>query len=132
MKQNETAKREIAIVALLTSPSVGVAAKAAKVSRATIYRWLEDQDFRARLKDRRSAVLESAVESIKTYTSKAVETLADLMDSQDERIRRLASKDMVDYGLRVKEVQSLEDRLAIMEEQLNECARKDPKQSERA
>lgn len=127
MSQNETAKREIAIVALLTSPSVGAAAKAAKVSRATIYRWLEDQDFRARLKERRSAVLESAIESIKACTSKAVETLADLMDSQDERIRRLASKDMVDYGLRVKEVQSLEDRLAIMEEQLNECARQNPK-----
>jgi transposase-like protein len=126
MRKYVTSKQEIILAALVAESSVEKAARAAKVSRATVYRWLDDADFKIKLKEQRDVLLETAVESIKCRAAKAVEKLAALMDSKDERTRRLACKDLIDYALRIKEVQSIEDRLVAMEKTLNECARKNP------
>jgi len=115
MIKNETQSREILLDALLHSPDVSAAAKAADVSRPTVYRWLQDPDFAAELKQKRDAMLDSAIESIKSHSGKAADTLAGMLQSNDERIRRMAAKDLLDYAFRVLENRDVLQRLADVE-----------------
>ena len=45
MLENVTPKKRRAVEALLTNPDVTQAAKAAGVSRNTLYRWMKEPDF---------------------------------------------------------------------------------------
>ncbi len=120
MRKNETDSREILMDALLTSPDVSAAAKAADVSRATVYRWLQDADFSAELKQKRDAALDSAIESIKSHSGKAADTLAGMLAADDERVRRMAAKDLLDYSFKILEGRDVLQRLEAIETRLAE------------
>lgn len=68
-------KRELAIAALLTSPSVEAAAKAVGVADATLRRWMAEEDFRAELRQARSQVLEHALNALGGALVEAVDAL---------------------------------------------------------
>lgn len=118
MRKNETDSREILLDALLHSPDVSAAADRAEVSRATVYRWLNDIDFAAELKKKRDAMLDSAIESVKSHSVKAADTLAAMLVSNDERLRRMAAKDLLDYSFRILESRDILERLEAVEERL--------------
>ena len=120
MIKNDTEKREILMDALLHSPDVSKAADKAKVSRATVYRWLKDSDFAAELKQRRNEALAAAIESVKCHSQKAADTLAEMLASKDERLRRMAAKDLLDYAFRVLEGRDVLERLEAIETRLAE------------
>jgi hypothetical protein len=120
MIKNDTDKREILMDALLTSPDVSAAAKAADTSRSTVYRWLQDADFSAELKQKRDAALDSAIESIKSHSGKAADTLAGMLAADDERVRRMAAKDLLDYSFKILEGRDVLQRLEAIETKLAE------------
>lgn len=47
-----------------------------------------------------------------------MEVLTGLLGHEDERLARLAAKDVVEYFVKCKEMKELEDRLVAIEEQL--------------
>lgn len=118
MRKNETDKREILMDALLHSPDVSNAAKQADVSRSTVYRWLRDPDFADEVKQRRNAMLDAAIESIKCHSQNAANTLASMLDSKDERLRRMAAKDLLDYSFKILEGRDVLERIEAIEETL--------------
>ena len=52
--------------------------------------------------------------------TKAVETLIGLLDNTDDRLRRLTAKDIIDFIIRHKENEELEQRIAAIERKLDE------------
>ena len=122
MIKNDTEKREILMDALLQSPNVSKAADKAKVSRATVYRWLADAGFAEELKQKRNAMLDSAIESVKCHSGKAADTLAAMLISKDERLRRMAAKDLLDYSFKILENRDLLHRLDAIEAQITHGA----------
>ncbi len=50
--------------------------------------------------------------------TKAVEALVSLLDNKDDRLKRLAAKDVIDFIIRHKENEDLEKRLTEVEERL--------------
>lgn len=118
MRLNDTETREILMDALLHSPDVTAAAEKAGVSPATVYRWLKEADFAAELKQKRDAMLDSAIESVKCYSGKAADTLAGMLVSNDERLRRMAAKDLLDYSFKILETRDLTKRLEAIEARL--------------
>ena len=52
--------------------------------------------------------------------TKAIETLTGLLNTQDERLKRLVCKDIIEHILRHKEIRELEERLKAIEEKLSE------------
>ena len=52
--------------------------------------------------------------------TKAVESLVDLLDSKDSRLKRLAAKDVIDFMIRHKENEDLDERLTAIEKYLAE------------
>jgi hypothetical protein len=52
--------------------------------------------------------------------TKAVETLAELLDSKDDRLKRLTAKDVLDFFVKHKENEDLHKRLTVIEKRLAE------------
>ena len=52
--------------------------------------------------------------------TKAAEALVGLLDNTDDRLRRLTAKDIIDFIIRHKENEELEQRIAAIERKLDE------------
>jgi len=104
------------ISCILESSSIEEAAKKAKVSRASIYNWLKDEDFREKLKKERNTLFCESLDLLKQATGKAVKELIDLLRSRNEKTRRLAAKEIINFSLRMTELQDLGERLNKLEE----------------
>ena len=72
-KLNST--QEKAIAALLTSPSVAEAARAAGVSERTLFSWMKRPEFYRQYQEHKRRVVEHAVTLLQQTTTQAAETL---------------------------------------------------------
>lgn len=120
MKSNENQKlsaRQIqALPHILSSPSYEEAARRAGVSAKQIHEWLKDREFKFELEKQRNQVADAAINILKMNTTKAAETLGELLSSSNEAVKRGAANDILHHVLRFRELQELKDRVAILEE----------------
>src|SRR5262245_58017736 len=119
-QSNLTGKQQRAISALLSEPTVIKAAQAAKVSKATMYRWLADAQFTNALKEARGRVLESTLTALQGASAKAIETLYDVMSDEKvyAAVRVNAAGKILELNLRARDLIEDEDRLRAIETQL--------------
>ncbi len=110
-----TLRHQRLISALVVDPDVLAACKVAGVGRSTAHRWLRDPAFRAELARQRDAVLVEALDSVKTHAARAMMELAGLLQSKDDRLRRLICNDLLNHAIRVREMEDIERRLVALE-----------------
>ena len=113
-------KREMAITALLSQPSIPAAAKSIGVAEKTLWRWLQRNDFREAYLEARRQLIRQALTTIQTAMEEAVQTLRDVMnDSESPPASRLtAARAIIDFALKGLEIEDFEMRLSILEEGL--------------
>jgi hypothetical protein len=116
---NTEMRQERAIVALLSKPWIGAAAKTADVSHVTLWRWMKRPDFRARLRNARRAVVEGAIGRLQQAATEAVSTLQRNMTCGTPAVEVRAATAILDQAIRavklfdvVERVEQLEARLA--------------------
>lgn len=122
MTENKTltAKQKRAITALLTERTTRDAAKAAKVSESTLWRWLDDSEFKAELTRQEGAVLDEVTRGLLTMQGAALEELRDLINGPAPAgIRLQAVKAALELQLKYRELNSLEERIRKLEEVQN-------------
>ncbi len=103
--------------------SVGVTpegCKKAKHNRTTFYQWLKNPEFKAELDRQRDEIAAEAFGVLSQSLTKAVEVLVGLLGNKDDRLKRLAAKDIIDFIIRHKENEDLDKRLAAIEQRLGE------------
>ena len=110
-----TARQEKLLSTLVGNPNIQAASKAAGVGRSTAHRWLQEPVFRAELTRQRNAMMEETLGSLKSYTAKATEQLINLLDSENEWVRRQTCKDILGYAFKVREIENVEERLDAIE-----------------
>jgi len=110
-----TNRQLLAISHIINSSSIEDASQKAKVSRATIYKWLKDEVFKTELKRQRDEALRSALDRLKGAITKAVEELIKLTGAQREEVRRLACNDIITHTLKSLEIEDIEQRLEKVE-----------------
>lgn len=115
-----TARQRQLLVELVRNSDLKKAAKAAGIGRTTVYRWLEDPRFSAELARLRNETMKDALDSVKALTTRAAQELAGLLDTEDERLKRLLCKDILGHAIKVRELEEIERRLVRMEEQINQ------------
>lgn len=119
--ENRLTDRQLkAIPLVVASPTYTQGCKKAKVNRTTFYEWLKDPEFKAEFDRRRKELATEAFGVLSQGLTKAVETLVGLLDSTDDRLRHLAAKDIIDFIIRHKKNEELEQRLAAMEQTLDQ------------
>ena len=107
-------KQEIAICALLVGKNNREVAKEADISEATLYRWLEDAEFKKALRVRQNEIFQNSLGKLRTLSEKATETLEGLLDCRDARIKLETAKTLLAFGLKANEI-DLVERLEKLE-----------------
>jgi hypothetical protein len=107
-----------AIPVIVTSSTYTEGCEKAKLNRTTFYEWLKNPEFKTELDRQRQEIAEEAFGILSQSLTKAVETLVGLLNHTDDRLKRLAANDVIDYILKHKEVEDLEKRIAAIEERL--------------
>lgn len=112
-------RRSRALTALLAARSVDQAAQIAGVSRRTVFRWLEDKEFRDQLKAAEGQALDEAARRLLSGQALALDVLEDIIsNSTKDADRRLAAVAWMDLLLRWREATALEDRIQVLEEKV--------------
>ena len=111
-----------AIPFIVTSPTYTQGMRKAKVDRSTFYKWLKQPEFKAELDRQRGAITAEAFGILSQSLTKAVETLARLLDHKDDRLKRLTAKDIIEYFVRYQDNEKLLQRIEAIERMLAERA----------
>ena len=107
-----------AIPSIVGSPTFTEGCKKAKINKTTLYKWLKNPLFKAELDRQRDEVASEAFGVLTQGLTKAVEKLVGLLDTRDDRLKRLAAKDVIDFIIRHKENEDLNERLTEIEKRL--------------
>ena len=113
-----TDRQKKALPFICANPTYTQGCKKAKVDRKTFYRWLDDPVFRSELETQQKAIAAHAFGLLAQNVTQAVERLASLVNDDDKRLGRMASKDLLDYHVKYVELQDIEKRLAAIEQRL--------------
>ena len=122
MTKVETAKREKYLVALLTSSIKTEAYKTAHISKATANRIEQDPGFIDQYNKVRRQAMTQASDKLQGLASKAGDTLATIMDSEQatptERTR--VAKIILDGAYQAQQTQDILERLDKLEQEQQE------------
>ena len=118
--QKLTRKKEQAIAALLSQPSIGGAAKKVGIGEKTLFRWLQLDEFQRAYKAARRQVIDQTIAQIQTVMSEAVQTLLNVMsdDAAPASAKVSAARAFLDIGFKVVEIEDLESRIEKIEKKL--------------
>ena len=113
-----TNRQSKALPFIVASPTYTKGCEKAKVNRKTFYRWLEDPTFKAELEKQQQVISDQALGMLAQNVTQAIERLAGLVNDDDKRLARLASKDLLDYHVKYVEMRDIDARLKAIEERL--------------
>jgi len=108
-----------ALLSLLQADSIREASRQARISEAQIYRYLKEKPFIEAYRQARRKSLEVAIRKLETLASQAIETLREVMQSQDSTPsqRIYASKTILDLAFKIRENDIIE-RIEQLEERI--------------
>ena len=119
-KKLTPAQRKV-IEALFTTGSVSEAALAAGVNRATIYKWRNNDDaFADALQEAEADAVAGLARSLAGLGESAAQALYDALQPGEKMSTRLRAAEIVtDRLLKLRELVTLEERIAVLEAQNN-------------
>jgi len=120
-----TAKQEKAIMELLRNPTVRDASQQAQVGERTLWRWLQEDDFREAYMEARKQAFSRALGLLQQALSEAVLVLKDVMNNPETRdsSRVSSAKAILDTGLKAMELDDLEERISRLESMAKEAGK---------
>jgi hypothetical protein len=118
--QKLSRKMEQAIAALLSQPSISVAAKKVGVGEKTLFRWLQLDEFQRAYKASRRRIVDQTITQIQSVMSEAVQALLNVMsdDAAPASAKVSAARALLDIGFKVVEIEDLESRIEKIEKNL--------------
>jgi len=118
MAQNT--RQQKAIVALIETGTIKEAAEVAGIGQTTIFRWMQDPQFRRAYKDARSRLVELAISQVQKVCGEAVLVLHSIM--KDKKLpasaRVSAARTTLDFAMRGVELEDLRERIEKLEDRL--------------
>ena len=105
-----------AIPHIIAASSLERAAKDARVSRSTLYRWMSDPEFRAELKRMREAAAELGYEMLRGLVLKSVSTLNEIVKDEHAPVgaRLRAARATIELALKAEEQFELKRRIDLL------------------
>jgi hypothetical protein len=111
------------LLALACGATVEAAARQAGVSESTVYRRLDDAEFRRQLQTMRGDMVQRASGMLTAASMESVKTLIVLQNTSTPPAVRLgAARSVLEIGIKLREVADLGERVKALEEQLSLAA----------
>ena len=108
---------EALMIALACGATVEAAAAKAGLGERTVYRRLEDPDFRQKLQEFRASMVERSSAMLTAASMEAGKTLLGLMDRSIPHATRLgAARAVIELGIKLRDLLEVEQRLAALEQ----------------
>jgi len=116
-------KKEDAIAALLSQPSVEQAARVAGVGTRTLVRWLQVPEFRAAYHKARRDAFGQATARLQQASGAAVSTILKIMVDKDTPVasRLRAAESVVNHAAKAIEIEEIEARVTELERATPPC-----------
>lgn len=120
MAENDTkilsAQQRKAVEALMTHATVTAAAEAAGVTRKTIYRWKDQPEFVAALRQAERDATAELSRALQRLSRSAIQVLSDAMRPGEKMAHRLRGSEVtLSNFLRMREFHDFEEQLAELE-----------------
>ena len=123
MQQNATENRKVALTPKQTlalpyiaaTDSLTAGAKAARINRATLHRWMHDPVFRAELERVRKDAESLARVELQGLVLKGINTLAELLEDPNPRVRANAVRATLATALKVGDLRELRHELETLQ-----------------
>lgn len=112
---NLTPKKRRAVLALVEHGDASNAATAAGVTRQTLYKWLQDDDFTQALREAEFRALQTFQRELVAMGSLAAAALRDGLVDEDIRVRLRAADIFTQRLLQLRDLLDFEDRLQKLE-----------------
>lgn len=103
------------VVALAGGATVRAAARRAHVAERTVYRRLDEVDFRRQVQSARAEMVAQAVGKLADAATQAVNTLSALLDGDSESVRLGAARAILEIGTKLRDATEFETRLVALE-----------------
>lgn len=111
-----TARQARAVGYLLTCRTVGEAAKKTGVTERTIFTWLNQDHFKAAIREAGLSTIDHTSRRLAQGQADALDSLSQLMKkAKSEWTRRAAAVDWLHLTLKYRDVNELEERLTQLE-----------------
>jgi hypothetical protein len=113
-----TAKQETALLALLDNSTIEATYKAAGISKATMWRFMQDANFQARYRASRRQLVETAIAQLQKHATTAARVLVNIAVDKDAPAssRVAAAKTILDQSVSAIELMDLQERIEKLEE----------------
>ena len=122
-----TRKKEQAISALLSQPTIKAAAEVVGIGEKTLWRWLQNQDFQETYMEARRQVVQQVISKVQQSMGKALDTLLEVMEDPDSPAssKVQAARSIIDFGLKGLELEDFDLRLSRLEEHLPRATKRE-------
>lgn len=115
-KTGRSPTRDLAASLLAGGATFKDAAAGAQMGERTLRRWFaEDADFRSEVATLRAAMVSAAAGRLADGMTEAADVLRKLMTNEDANVRLKAAAKVVELGLKVRNQDEIEERLAAVE-----------------
>ena len=112
-----TPKQQQAIRSLIAQPSITTAAEGAGVSERTVYRWLDEPEFKQALNVALDQSIDAAARGLVGLTEKAIKVVEGVLDNPQlhPATRLRASELVLSNMLKLVELRNQSERIAALE-----------------
>ena len=110
-----TPKQTLALPYIAATASLTAGARAARIHRSTLHQWMTDSNFRAELERMRRDAETLARVELQGLVLKSINTLAELLEDPNPRIRATAVRAALSNALKVGENRELRHQLEMIE-----------------
>ena len=113
--------RESAIAALVASPSIKEAASVCGIAEKTMHSWLNEPEFALKLRETQEEVTSRAISRVLLSIGRSIDVLEEVMQDKETNAspRVAAARTLLDYGFKVYELQTIQQRLDALERRMN-------------
>lgn len=122
--EKQSRKEELAILNLLTHPTLKAAAEATKIGESTLWRWMQQDDFKEKYQEAKRNAVSHATARLRQSMTIAVDALVEMAsNSKTPAVARAsACRTLLEFGMKAHEMEDLQDRVERLEESLKENA----------
>ena len=105
----------LALPYIAATDSLTAGAKAARINRTTLHRWMHDPVFRAELERMRKDAEALARVELQGLVLKSINTLAELLEDPNPRVRAIAVRAVLSNALKVGDLRELRHEIETLQ-----------------
>lgn len=113
-----TPRQILALPILTAAPNMTQAARDAGINESTLYRWLQNENFRDELRRLTAEAAEHIHQELQSLTLRSLKVLADLMEHANPIVRLRTTRTVAAMGLRTTNADSLRNSIQALDEPL--------------